>query len=337
MSLWGGIFGRLFSISPDEVRFERRGFHPASPATQTRLEEAGLTFLEGYHIAIADRGAPDLAARLEEIIPERRGFAFEGAAMALALLDLLTLWKRDRWHTFVRDSGKPHVYMVHVGAGWALARLKRGVEGFLSRVDPLLGWLVVDGYGFHEGYFNWPHSIEEQKVPRRLRGYARRVFDQGLGRSLWFVECGDPARIRERISAFPSPRRDDLWSGIGLAATYAGGVGSEVLEDIMRVEAAYRPYVAQGAAFAAKARLLAGIPSEATEVACSVFCGLPAVEAARWSDEVQANLPDSNDPLNPSYEAWRRGLAERFRERQLSAVGGVEAGDRAGPGRWSAS
>lgn len=336
MSLWGGIFSRFFSISQDEVRFERRGFRTASPATQTRLEEAGLTFLKGYHTAIADRGSLELAARLEEITHERRGFAFEGAAMALALLDHMTPWKRDRWHTFVQGPGKPHVYMVHVGAGWALARLRRGVEGFLSHIDPLLGWLAVDGYGFHEGYFDWPHSIEEQKVPRRLRGYARRVFDQGLGRSLWFVECGDPIRIRERIAAFPSSRRSDLWSGIGLAATYAGGVGPEALKDILRDAEPYRPHVAQGASFAAKARQLAGNASEATEKACSVFCNLSVEEAARWSDEVQADLPHSDDHLNPSYEAWRRGLAERFRGRTLSAVSGVEARGRADPGQRSA-
>lgn len=336
MNLWGGLFSRLFSISTDEVRFERRGFQSTSPTTQAQLEEIGLTFLEGYHAALAESRPPELAARLGELIPERHGFAFEGAAMALALLDHMTPWKRDRWRTFVGGPGKPHVYMIHIGAGWALARLKRSVDKFLSRVDPLLGWLAVDGYGFHEGYFDWPRSIEGQKVPDRLRGYARRVFDQGLGRSLWFVECGNPERIQDRIYAFPSSRRSDLWSGVGLAATYAGGAGSGALEEIIRDAGPYRSHVSQGAAFAAKARLLAGNPTGETERACRIFCDLPAAEAARWCDEMLENLPHSDDPMRPAYEIWRQRLEERFKERIFSNVETTEATGGAGPGRRSA-
>lgn len=325
MDLWRGLFKRLLSISLDEVRFERRGFRTSSPSARERLEGIGLTFLEGYHAALTENGPSQLAQQLDLLDSERRSFAYEGAAMALTLLDLLTPWKRDRWQAFVRGPGKAHMYMVHVGAGWALARLKKRVGGFLSRSDPLLGWLAVDGYGFHEGYFYWPRSLEARKVPTRLRGYAKRAFDQGLGRGLWFVEGGDPDRIQKRISAFSSFRHSDLWSGIGLAATYAGGVDPTVHEEIFRGAVSYRPHIAQGAAFAAKARQLAGSSTEATEQACQIFCDLSADEAARWTDEVLVDLPRSEDPLVPSYESWRRRLEERFKEHLLSRIGGPEA------------
>lgn len=312
MRLWGRVLERLLSISTGEVSFERRGFRAASPAAQRCLEEVGLAFLEGYHAALAGRSPSDLGSRLDEVTREHRGFAFEGAAMALVLLDYLTPWKGGRWNAFLSGPGATHVYMVHVGAGWALARLRSRVDGFLSRCDPLLGWLVVDGYGFHEGYFRWRRSIVAQRMPRHLRGYGRRAFDQGLGRSLWFVEGGNPARIREHIHAFPESRRADLWSGIGLAATYAGGVETDVLEAINRDAGRDRPVVAQGSAFAAKARQLAGIAGEGTERACRVLCGLSAQDAARWTDEVLAGLPPSSDPLQPLYETWRRGIAAGF-------------------------
>lgn len=335
MNRWGGLFKRLFSISLDEVRFERRGFRTSSPSAQERLEEIGLTFLTGYHAALAESRPAELAEQLDALASERRSFAYEGAAMALALLDHLTPWKRNRWQTFVRGPGKPHVYMVHVGAGWALARLKKGVDGFLSRSDSLLGWLAVDGYGFHEGYFYWRRSIEARRTPRRLRGYAKRVFDQGLGRSLWFVEGGDPDRIRERISAFSPARQGDLWAGVGLAATYAGGASLQALEAVARHASSFRSHVAQGAAFAAKARQLAGSSTESTERACRVYCGLSADEAARWTDEALADLAPSDNPTEPSYELWRKRIEERFQEPGFSKSGDPGATHGVGPGRES--
>jgi hypothetical protein len=147
---------------------------------------------------------------LHGIEPGLRGFAFEGAGMGLYLLDLLTPWRRDRLRRFLEGSGAAHVYMIHVGAGWALAQLGRKVDRALSRFDPLLGWLAVDGYRFHQGYFHWPETVECQRVPHWISGYARRVFDQGLGRSLWFVEGAEAARIAATIARFPRSRHTDL-------------------------------------------------------------------------------------------------------------------------------
>src|SRR6185503_18765465 len=106
------------------------------------------------------------------------------------LLDRLRLTRR-RFADFVSGPGASHVYMLYVGAGWAIARLpwlRSNPDRAIRHFDPLLGWLAVDGYGFHEGYFHWPESIDRRRLPRGLSGYARCAFDQGLGRSLWFVE-----------------------------------------------------------------------------------------------------------------------------------------------------
>jgi hypothetical protein len=106
-----------------------------------------------------------------------------------------------------------------------------------------------------------------------------------------------------------------------LAATYAGGVEQEILEEIVRGADIYRHDVAQGAAFAAKARQLAECSTEATENACRIFCGVSADEAARWTDEALVDLPASDEPLEPQYESWRRRIAERYRDHIQSKVG----------------
>ncbi len=312
---WGGVRRRLFGISPDEARFERRGFAPGADATQRRLEHVGRTFVGGYLAGLEHDHADALPAAFSRVVLEDRGFAFEGAAMAVALLDLLTPWKRDRLGRYLAGAGEPHMYMVHVGAGWALARLGRGPRFDSLPLDPLLRWLALDGYGFHEGYFAWRRTLVEQRRPVGFHGYAARAFDQGLGRSLWFVEAGDPARIAHRIAAFPVERRADLWSGIGLAATYAGGVPAEALTALRSLAGAASAHLAQGAAFAAQAREHAGNPAAHTELACEILTGRTAEAAARVTDQARAELPADREA--PAYEEWRT----RIRERIAAAAG----------------
>ena len=173
--------------------------------------------------------------------------------MGLFMLDQLTLWRRDRLLSFLAGPGAPHVYMVYVGRAGRGPAAVSNVPRAMARFDPLLGWLAVDGYGFHQGYF---HGADRSRhaVPRRLSGYAARVFDQGLGRSLWFVEGADIARIAATVAKFPVARQPDLWSGVGLACAYAGGADREAIEALVASAGANEAQSAQGAAFAAKAR-----------------------------------------------------------------------------------
>ncbi|WP_205678725.1 DUF1702 family protein [Aquisphaera insulae] len=297
---------RVFGIDPEETSFARRGFRGGDKRIEEHLQGVGRRFLRGYHAALEGDRLELLAGRLDEVDAEDRGFAYEGAAMGLCLLDHLTPWRRDRLAAFLAGPGAAHAYMIHVGAGWALARLRRRVGRALSRFDPLLRWLVVDGYGFHQGYFRWREHVDLQQVPAHLSGYARRAFDQGLGRSLWFVDGADAARISASIGLFPQERQADLWSGIGLACAYAGGVADATISRLKSKAGTHGANLAQGAAFAAKARERAGNPAPRTELACRLLCDLPAGEAARLTDDALADLPA--DGQVPAYEAWRRRI-----------------------------
>ena len=303
----------VFGISLKETTFARRGFWTGGQVAKRRLEHIGRTFLHGYHAAIEDDQPEVLAFRLDAVEPEFRGFAFEGASMGLALQDYLTPWRRDRFQAFLAGPGTAHAYMVHVGFGWALARLRRRLDRPPARLDNLLGWLALDGYGFHEGYFRARHYVEHQAVHRRLSGYAHRVFDQGLGRSLWFVDGADVARIPKTIAAFPQSRHADLWSGVGLACSYAGGADAVAIEDLRRAAGAYVPHLAQGAVFAASARQRAGNPAPETDLACNILCGLTACVASDIADKALVDLPrDGGDGSEPSYQVWRWRIRAQF-------------------------
>lgn len=300
-------------ISLDEVRVDRRGFRCNDPRIAQRLERIGREFLAGYHAALEERCGAALGLRLNSsVAADYRGFAFEGAAMALTLLDRLHL-TRMSFTEFLHGAGEPHTYILHVGAGWAIARLpwpRRKPLRAIQPLDPLLRWLALDGYGFHEGYFHWP------RVSPPLAGYARRAFDQGLGRSLWFVDAMDADRIASTIGSFAPERRADLWAGVGLACAYAGGASFESACRLREAAGADAPAVAQGAAFAAETRRRAGNPTTEGDAACWALCGLPASEAAAIARQEMASLPADGEI--PAFEVWR----ERIRKKMSQAGNG---------------
>jgi hypothetical protein len=296
------------------VSLARRGFHIGTEANRRRLEEVGTTFAAGFNTALAAWDAAELDTLLETVPRQLRGFAYEGAAMAFLLLDLLLPWGGGRWRRLLAGPGRPHAYMVTVGAGWAVARLGRPLPAAVVEADPLLSWLAYDGCGFHDGYFRTRSSVRQRQRPGRLTGYALRAFDQGLGRSLWFVECGDVERLAATVGAFEPARRPDLWSGVGLAAAYAGAPDRRELALLVEAAGGAWPAFAQGVAFAAKARERAGTQAEHTERASVTVCGRCADAAAAVTDAALERLPGDLDV--PAYEVWRQRVQASLAQRR---------------------
>jgi hypothetical protein len=289
-------------------------FYGAEISAWQRLTPIAHAVMHGYHAALEDSRPEALAPRLYTIEAQWRGFAFEGAGMGLTLLDCLLPWKH-RLQAFLAGSESTYTPLLYIGAGLALARLHRRPERLLPRLDPVLCWLVIDGYGFHEGFFVWQRYVKEKTVPLHLSGYARRVFDQGLGRSLWFSTGADADRILATIAAFPSSRHADLWTGVGSACAYAGGQDRAATETLHTAAGLYRPQLAQGAALAAMARQQAGNLATHTDLACEVLCGLSSDMAAHMAAAAMHNLPV--DSREPAYDIWRQRI-----QAQLAAQAG---------------
>jgi hypothetical protein len=303
------LIQRFLKIDPREVEFARRGFTCSNPEIRNRLENIGRVFLQGYSAALQDKDQGALASHLDQIDREHRGFAYEGAAMALALLDGIGL-RRNAFMQFAAGAGRQHIFMLHVGAGWAYARLpwiRPRIEVVFKKLHTILRWLAIDGYGFHEGYFHGKAQGGPDQLALRLSHDARHVFYQGLGRSLWFVNGADVSRISGAIFAFPQPYHSDAWSGVGLACAYAGGIAPDAIEGLRREAGAHARALAQGAAFAAKARQLAGNPTRHTDAACLVLCRMRAQEAAALCDETLSRI----NPLHGcAYQHWRQLLQQ---------------------------
>jgi hypothetical protein len=314
---WRALRRKLITPSTSNTSLEVRGFHVKNEAAQELLETIGSTFLNGYAIAAEARTPAEAAVRLDAIPRQFRGFAYEGATMALAVLDGLPLGAPRRVERFLAGPGDPHIYMGYVGVGWAMARVPRFRWNALYAEDPLLRWLILDGYGFHQAYFKTNQYVHGQfqdpQFPwpnNQHNWYANRVIDQGIGRAMWFVGGTDPDRVAAMIDKFADDRRSDLYSGTGLAATYAGGVNEAELQQLWRLAGEHRSSLAQGCVFGASARVRAGLVIPHTELATRVFCGLSAAEASAVADEARLNLDGSSQW--PNYEVWRQRIANKF-------------------------
>ncbi|WP_370943936.1 DUF1702 family protein [Amycolatopsis sp. cg5] len=320
---WRALRRRILTPDVSETSLDKRGFHKKSPAAQELLETVGKIFLDGYGHAVEARIPADAAARIDEIPPRFRGFAWEGAGMGFGMLDGLPGGGRKRVTEILEGPGAPHNYLIYVGVGWAMARLPRFRWPSPTEFDPLLRWLLLDGYGFHQAYFKTAKYIDAQYQDpafpwpeRKYSAYANRAIDQGIGRALWFIGGTDAELVTTMLSRFDPSRHGDLYAGVGLAATYAGGVEKAELELLAERSGVHRGQLAQGSAFASEARIAAGLHVPHTELATNVLCGLESALAAKITQDVR---PD--DPVDgelPAFEHWRRQIAD-----EVLSLGGV--------------
>lgn len=295
----------LFGASLAEVASFREG----DSAKWRRVETVALTVAEGYNIALEVRNFDALVARLNAYEEELRGFAYEGAGTGLMVLDCIMPWKQ-RLPAFVAGPGAPYMYLAYVGAGLGIARTHIPPERVLARVDPILVGLALDGYGFNQGFFSPHRYIRERRIPSHLSHYARHAFDQGVGRGIWFIEGADVKRVVATIATFPSARQADLWSGVGVAGGFTGGVDRAEME-LLRVAAGpYHTRLAHGATIAALARYIPGNLAAHTDLACEVWCGVSSDKAAHIADVARKNFPPNG--AEPAYELWRQRIEAQF-------------------------
>jgi len=274
------------------------------------LGDAAASFVSGFNDVIDSASIGDLHERLSGVPVEQRGFAYEGAGMACTILDILTSARGRRVAALLDGPGDGYVHLIHVGTGWGFARLRLRPWLGMSLSDTMLRWLAWDGWGFHRGFFTPRRTITGRRIEAGL-GDAVHIRDQGVGRSLWFHDCADVAAVAERIGGFGARRQADLWSGVGLAAAYAGGVCDADLARLADLAGPMRAHLAQGVAFAAAARLRSGDLPAHTRCAAEVVAGVPAEEAAEWTDAALAGLTGHD---SSSYETWRTRIRERWRQ-----------------------
>lgn len=292
---------RLLAKDPAEADLGRRRFRLRSGPARAAIERSERSYVFGYNAVLSRE-----TGRIDELSPEQRGFGYAGAATACATLDLLTMTRGRRLRELLAGPAIRHQHLAYLGAGRAYAGLRvRPLQG-LGGTHPLLRWLAVDGFGFQRSLARADRMVGERAVPRLLTRSRRALFDQGLGRMIWFHDCASPEDVSARVAEYPATRRADLWSGVAFAATYVGGAD---LDELCRLTAyaasdGFRAHLTQGAALAAAAMLREGhLPGHA-EHAVQLMAGAEPEQAAAWADRALIEL--GHDPHSPEdFLSWQ--------------------------------
>jgi hypothetical protein len=329
-----GTLRRLvLAPSPDSVTLAGRGFPGATSPTAGVLDAVPLAVVCGFEWGIEARGVTEIERRLELTDPLLRGFALEGATMATTVLDATAGGHRTR--DLLRGAGRPHTLLAYIGIGFAMARLPRVrwrkvlPELDLPPFHPTMSWLCVDGYGFDLAYFKSRRYVDAQRVPAAYPWAGRpeyfpRAVDQGVGRALWFIHGGRVDEVARAVARFDTERHADLWSGVGLAAAFAGGTTAGRLSDLPERAGPHRAELAVGAVFATRARMLAEFVPDHTAAATEALAGLSVREAGEIADRTAVTDADLPDGIGagidqPAYEVWRTRIRAHFATRLTAA------------------
>jgi hypothetical protein len=277
----GAVVAGVSSASAPEVSYDRvaqdmnvidselRGF--AWEGVGTALTVSDVMLRTASNKRSAERGLVLRANAVAEANPTWRKWIIMGIGLGFA----------RAMSAAVADAGPQ---WLETG-GTCLSEPMRGtLELFLSHIlycDAVDAMLICDGLAMALASAdpdNWlipaaslSRLIEETSstgAPAVIRS-AGRGFDQGVGRAIWFVNCGEPVKIVSTLSTFAtSPRLPDLWGGVGFAGTYAGGVPEAQWRDLVARAPAARAYLAQAAACVASSRLKSSGVFQETEIGC---------------------------------------------------------------------
>ncbi|MBL0887262.1 DUF1702 family protein [Myceligenerans indicum] len=308
----------LAAPRPDHTGYRHLGFASGPDPVRDRLDRIPRSVVVGFEAAMESSDESELARRLDLLDPELLGFGYEGATMAWTILDAVSGTQRTR--RLLAGPGAPHLLLAYIGIGFAMRRLPRPLwRRVLPALDegpfhPTLSWLAVDGYGFDLAYFRRPVHVVAGRRPKPWpwlghADYFRRAVDQGVGRALWFIEGADADRVAAAVDTFAADRRADLWAGVGLAATYAGPGSDLPYGKLLARAGEFSGQVGQGAVFAARARVAAGVVPDHTVVALDALTGLAPSSAARLADACAVR--DDAGGL-PAFELWRSAITRRL-------------------------
>lgn len=250
-----------------------------------------------------------LIAYLHTTDTQFRSIAYEGAAMSRGLWDISLGDTLTHWTAYMQLTGS-HSVQVHIGLGWALAQRQVPLSTYLQGISPIMQARVLDGYGYYDGMFRNRTSVRDKVIPEVIKGTDLHAYDQGVGRSLWYIAKGDLSKLNKLIEGFADSRKADLWRGIGIASAYVGGCDETMLQSIWQEAGTYQTALAAGAVFLAHSRHDASTINEETELTCRTWCKLSAADVVSLMDQAYPDLVVASD----SYIKWVRAIEERLRK-----------------------
>ena len=198
------------------------------------IETVVSTFQKGLSLSEQEFGLDELISKLNQFEPRYRSVAFEGASMGVAIQNSLGTWNK------YAKAAEKHATQVHIGLGWAIAEGQMNLASTLSEIEPDFQVKVLDGYGYWHVLFRRRLTIRTQTIPKNITSEYQSGFDQGIGRTIWYITKGEVAKVVNIINHFSEDRRANLWQGIGVASTYVGGCSDELIGELKSASSEFK-------------------------------------------------------------------------------------------------
>lgn len=277
----------------------------AAASSASRLEGIITLALTAQGQAYKD---PDgLDGLLAGADPEFVGFAIEGASMGLFM--------RKQKHgdeaglkAFQAGPWGRYKALIYAGIGLGIGEFNLSPSDAVDEAADLMAAFIVDGYAFHFGFIDPANHLGGQPWPAGIDGDVGRIFDVGLARSLWFSRAGVAALVAESMEAFDGARHEDLWAGVGFAATYAGGLSDADVDVLFDAAGPHRRWLAAGSSLAAHVRVQSGNLVPTTESNCLALTGRSAGDADSLC--AQAASAVGVDTSLAGFLSWRGRIAD---------------------------
>lgn len=284
--------------------------------SKSQVTQALLNLLSDSFYSVGDDDLKSFVASLDGMRITDRVVLFEGAFSGAVCLDVTRPLEYSRAKQLA-SLAPQHIARLGLGVGHALANLGVAADITPEVANHYLGWLAMDAYGMHDGYFNWFDRVHEMKTPEGLPPFAAEAFDQGLGRALWFIAGSDWRIIEQLVERFSYNRRFSLWRGIGLMAGFWGAEDEQQLKKLFKAASTFRPFFQQGAAQAVCMRFDMDDVADHNDSAAKLICGGSTSEVADLArtrmEKFAGEVLDSK-----IYFSWQNELVDFFSETATS-------------------
>lgn len=274
-----------------------------------KIEKIISIFLDVQLFCARQDNMEVLARHLENTDAEFRSIAYESASLSIALKALGNGRDMDNWLYYAEGPARAHKAQVYLGLGWAIAKLNLPFLSVVEKIETQYYHRVADGCGYYDGSFRQRQAVLAQQLPGYLPEAAKPIYDQGIGRSLWYSSKADIYTIRKKVESFPAGRRADLWRGVGIAVTYVGGCSDQALKAIWDHASYHSMQLAFGAALAAKSRMDADTMTPDTDRCSRLWFTLTAGEANGPAPADTGQVDPDNDT---DYFNWISQIEERL-------------------------
>ena len=215
------------------------------------------TFLLGENLAKKHKEKDSLFASLDSVPQPFVSVAYEGASFYIASTCFVNENESfDEWVFFSKQACSEHIPQIHIGLGWAIAKEKKNINDFIKKTDKAFTPKIFDGFGYCSGLFYRREVVRLGRIPAIIKPDFTPFFNQGLGRFFWHISDGDANKLPRFLSLVEKKRLGDVWRGIGIAFTYAGGVKKSEILDVLTISKEYKKDFKSGVVLALQTRCL---------------------------------------------------------------------------------